>query len=156
MKTQQKLLIALLCLTFAAVGSIQALRPSVAHAEDKVKKSELSNTMGDIDDMMKKLRRSIRKPETNAQSLQLLADIEKAMVACKSMTPSKAATVPADQKDKFIAAYRKEMAGTIINLCELEQAILDGDNAKAVEIYKGITEREDKAHDQFKPKDEEK
>ena len=48
------------------------------------------------------------------------------------------------------------MAGTLINFCELEQAILDSDNAKAVEIYKGITDREDKDHDQFKEKDEEK
>ena len=139
MKHDQKLLTLTLCLAFAGALSIHWLRPAPAHAEDKVKKSELSNTMGDIDDMMKKLRRSIRKPETNAQSLQLLAGIEKDMIACKSMTPSRSGYCsPPIKGINSSPPNRKEMAGTIINFCELgEQAILDGDNAKAVRDLQG-------------------
>jgi hypothetical protein len=145
-----------LCLAITIAISTSLLHPPRAHAEDKVKKSELANNMSDIDDTMKKLRRSIRKPEADAQSLQLIADLQRQMLTCKTMIPSKTAKIPEADRPKFIAAYRKEMAGVMINFCELEQAILDGDHPKAIDIYKSITEREDKAHDQFMEKDQDK
>jgi hypothetical protein len=151
-----KIPITTLCLAMAIIPSTLFLHPRSVHAEDKVKKSELANNMEDVDEMMKKLRRSIRKPEADAQSLQLIVDLQKQMLTCKTMTPSKAAKLPESDRPKFIAAYRREMAGVIINFCELEQAILDGDHPKAIDIYKSITDREDKAHDQFMEKDQEK
>jgi indole-3-glycerol phosphate synthase len=125
----------------------------LARAEEKVKKSELSNTMSDIDDAMKKLRRDLRKPEKNEESLQLIAEIEKNMLACKSMTPTKAQKIPEADRAKFVTAYRKEMAGVISTFCQMEQALLDGDNAKAQALYKTITTTEDKDHDRFMEKE---
>ena len=151
-----KLSITTLCLALMLVASLPLMHPSRAHAEDKVKKSDLANNMGDIDDTMKKLRRSIRKPESDAQSLQLIADLQKQMLTCKIMITSKTAKIPEADRPKFISAYRKEMAGVMINFCELEQAILDGDHPRAIDIYKSITDREDKANDQFMEKDQEK
>ena len=125
-------------------------------AEVKVQKSELNSEMEDMDEAMKKLRRSIRKAEQNEASLKLLAEIQQKAVSSKGMIPTKTAKVPEADRAKFVLAYRREMAAVIIDLCQMEQALLDGDNAKAQEIYKAIGTREDKDHDQFMQKDEKK
>jgi hypothetical protein len=124
--------------------------------EDKVKKSELNNEMEEMDETFKKLRRSIRKADQNEASLKLIQDLQTRAIASKEMIPTKAAKVPEADRAKFVTAYRKEMAAVIIDFCHVEQALLDGDNAKAQELYKAIAEREDKDHDQFMQKDEKK
>ena len=124
--------------------------------EEKVQKSELNNTMEDMDEVFKKLRRSIRKAEQNEASLKLIQELQTKAVSCKDMVPTKAAKVPEADRAKFVVAYRKEMAAVIIDLLQMEQALLDGDNAKAQDIYKAIGEREDKDHDQFMQKEEKK
>jgi translation initiation factor 2B subunit (eIF-2B alpha/beta/delta family) len=145
----------MLALPLASV-SHRAMADEPKKTEEKVKKSELNNQMEDMDDAMKKLRRSIRKADQNEASLKLLAEIQEKAVACKSMTPTKTEKLPEADRAKFVLAYRKEMAAVIIDLCQMEQALLDGDNAKAQEIYKAIGVREDKDHDQFMQKDEKK
>jgi hypothetical protein len=122
--------------------------------EEKVTKSELNNTMEDMDEVFKKLRRSIRKADQNEASLKMIQDMQAKCVACKELIPTKAAKVPEADRAKFVTAYRKEMAAVIIDLCQLEQALLDGNNPKAMEIFKSIGEREDKDHDQFMQKEE--
>lgn len=131
-------------------------RPAAAHGEEKVKKSELNNHMEDIDEMMKKLRRTIRKPESNEESLKLITDIEQLMVTSKALIPTKAAKVPEAERPKFVLAYRKEMARVVGIFCQMEEALCDGDNKKAQELYKTITTDEDKDHDQFMQKEEKK
>src|SRR4051812_9978351 len=141
---------------FALPAFMLVSRPTVARAEDKVQKSELHGHMEDIDELLKKLRKSCRKPETNEESLKLLTEIQELMVKSKALVPTRAAKVPEADRAKFIADYRKEMAGTISQFLEMESAILSGDNAKAQDIYKAIVEREDKDHDLFMQKDEKK
>jgi hypothetical protein len=141
-----------------AMPAAYFVRPTVAAAaeEKKVEKSELHGHMEDIDDLLKKLRKTCRKAESNEESLKLITEIQELMVKSKALTPTKAAKIPEGERAKFVADYRKEMAGTIMQFCEMERAILDGDNGKAQEIYKAIVEREDKDHDVFMQKDEKK
>jgi hypothetical protein len=144
-----------LLLPFAACAILMLpLLAQRAHAE--VKKSELNNTMEDMDESWKKLKRTLRKPDQNAESLKLLADMQAKSLTCKGMIPTKAEKVPEADRAKFITAYRKEMTNLLIDLCNIEQAILDGDNAKAVDLYKATNERQDKDHDQFMQKDKDK
>ena len=154
MSNFKKALSIAIVLTFFATGNL--CKVQIARAEEKVKKSELSNTMEDMDEVFKKLKRTIRKAESNKESLKLITELQEKSLVCKGMTPSKAEKVPEADREKFVAAYRKEMAGVIVDLCTMEQAILDGDNAKAQEVYKALVEREDKGHDNFMPKKEEK
>jgi hypothetical protein len=131
--------------------------PLLAHrAHAEVKKSELNNTMEDMDESWKKLKRTLRKPDQNAESLKLLADMQAKSVTCKGMIPTKAEKIPEAERAKFVNAYRKEMVALLVDLCNIEQAILDGDNAKAVDLYKATNERQDKDHDQFMQKDKNK
>jgi hypothetical protein len=151
MKSLNKILIVLVSVATLAV-SLTTVRRALA----EVKKSELRNQMEDMDEDFKKLKRTVRKAEQNEQSLKLLTAIQQRMVLCKEMTPERAAKVPEADRPKFLKDYRREMAGVIINLCEVEQAILDGDNSKATDLYKAIVEREDKDHDSFMEKEEKK
>ncbi|MDB5333175.1 MAG: hypothetical protein JWP03_4326, partial [Phycisphaerales bacterium] len=59
-----------------------------ARAEEKKQKTELHKQMESIDEGMKKLRRSLRKKEANAESLETIVKIEDAAIACKKMSPS--------------------------------------------------------------------
>src|SRR6266478_1138384 len=75
--------------------------PRVGVAEEK-KKTELNNRMEEMDTSFKKLKSSIRSAQQDAQSLELIGKIEQLAITCKAMTPSKAATVPADKRDAFL------------------------------------------------------
>ena len=145
-----------IAMVFSFFAAMTLCKVQVARAEEKVKKTELNNAMEEMDDAMKKLKRTIRKAETNKESLKLISEIQKQSLLSKDMTPTKTDKLPEADREKFVKAYRKEMAAVIVDLCQMEQAILDGDNAKAQEIYKALVEREDKGHDQFMPKKEEK
>jgi glycerol-3-phosphate O-acyltransferase len=122
--------------------------PRVSLAEEKVK-TELNKQMEEMDASFKKLKSSLRSAQTDKQSLEYITKIEQIAIACKSMTPSKAATVPADQHDKFVLAYRKEMAHLVADMAAMETALLDGDRPKAQELYKKLTTDKEDGHDKF-------
>jgi hypothetical protein len=157
--SNRSLKVALLSVVVAAAGMSLPWSPAynrAVAAEEKVQKSELNNQMEDMDESFKKLKRTLRKSEQNAESLKLIADLQQKSVLCKGMVPMKAAKVPEAERAKFVTEYRKEMAGVIIQFCEMEQALLDNNNEKAIEIYKALVERQDKDHDQFMQKEEKK
>jgi len=124
-----------------------------ALAEDKKPQTPMGKAMVQIDDGMKKLRRSLRNKDNNAQSLETIAKVEEAALECKSMTPSRATTMPSDQQPAYLTDFRKQMAALLINMCNMETAVLDGDNAKAQQIYKQLKQQEEDGHDQFMPSD---
>ncbi len=125
----------------------------IALAEEKKEKTELHHRMKDMDDAMKKLRGTLKSADKNAQSLELIAKIEQLGLTCKALVPSKAATLPEADRPKFIAAYRKDMALVIAEVCKMEMAVLDGDNAKAQESFDALKDQEEKSHDQFNEED---
>src|SRR5438067_1098719 len=96
-KRMNKKLISLAAAVLFAIPIAQfAARPSVAVAaeEKKVEKSELHGHMEDIDDLLKKLRKTCRKAESNEESLKLITEIQELMVKSKALTPTRAAKVP--------------------------------------------------------------
>src|SRR4051794_34331441 len=93
---------------------IQTARAAVAAAQDekesKEKKvadldTELAKQMEVIDGGMKKLRRSLRKAESNKESLETIEKVHAAAVKSKDMVPARAAKVPEAERAKFVAAY---------------------------------------------------
>jgi hypothetical protein len=138
----------------ALVGGVYFSAARRAVAEDKTPKSDLAKAMEQIDDGMKKLRRSLRSKDNDAASLATIANIEQAALTAKSLTPRRATTMPSDQQPPFVAEYRKQMAALVIAMCNMETAVLDGDNAKAQDIYKQMKQQEEDGHDQFMPEDD--
>lgn len=122
--------------------------PRSAFAEEK-QKTELHKQMEEMDKSFKQLKRTIRSAAQDKQSLELIGKIEQLAVSCKALTPSKTKTEPADKQEKFVLAYRKEMAHLIADMCAMETALLDGDHAKAQELYKKIDTDKEDGHDKF-------
>ena len=136
-----------------AVAFLCIAAPRISFAEEK-KKSELHERMEEMDKAFKQLKRTIRSEAQDKQSLELLGKIEQLAVTCKGMVPSKTKTEPADKQDKFVLAFRKEMAHLIGDFCAMETAILDGDHAKAEQLYKKLADDKENGHDKFMDDDE--
>lgn len=127
-------------------------RPAVAAAEPKEPKNldtPLSKEMETMDEGLKKLRRSLRDPAQNATSLEWIAKIQAATVASKGMTPAMASTIPEADRGKWVINYRKDMAKLLATMAQMEVAVLDGDSAKAQDLYKSLKTQESEGHEKF-------
>ena len=113
------------------------------------KETELQKHMEVIEAAMKKLRRTLRSADQNPESLKQIAEIQKAAKACVDLIPAMASTVPAGERDKFVAAYKKDMEAFIGEVGKMEQAVKDGKNDQALEIHKKLKELEDKGHEKY-------
>lgn len=111
--------------------------------------TELAKQMEEMDDEMKKLRKSLKDAATNAASLETLTKLQQLTVTSKALTPAKAAAMPEAEKAKFVAAYRKDMAGLLAAYAQIEVAVLDGENAKAEDLFKGLKKIEDDGHEKY-------
>jgi soluble cytochrome b562 len=111
--------------------------------------TELAKHMEEIQDNLKKLRKTVKDPAQNKDSLEVLSKIQAATVASKALPPKKAEGKPEAEKAKFIAAYRKDMVALLDHLGKIELALLDNDNAKAEELFKGLKKSEDDGHEKY-------
>ena len=123
--------------------------PAVTRLASAAEDTELAKQMEQMDDEMKKLRKSLKDPAANAASLEALTKLQELTVASKSLVPTKAAALPEAEKAKFVAAYRKDMAGLLAAYAQIEVAVLDGENAKAEELFKGLKKIEDDGHEKY-------
>jgi hypothetical protein len=137
-----------ICLALLA-ASLLVIAPVNGRFAQAAEDTELMKQMEAMQDHLKKLRKSIKDPKENAASLETLTKFQEATVLSKQQVPARAAMVPEAERPKFIAAYRKEMAALLEHLCKIEVAILDGDNAKAEELFKGLKKIEDDGHEKY-------
>src|SRR5215210_658471 len=64
--------------------------------------TELAKQMEVIDEGMKKLRRTLRKAESNKESLEWIEKIDKAAAKSKDLVPALAAKKPEADRAKFV------------------------------------------------------
>src|SRR5438105_8254198 len=81
-----------------------------AAAEEKVQKSELAKHMELMDSAMKKLKRTLRNTDSKDESLELIAKFQQEAIVCKSMVPTRISKIPAPNRARPLAEYRKAMA----------------------------------------------
>jgi soluble cytochrome b562 len=142
-------LAALVCL---GSSTLPRLALAVQDKEEKKVKdldTELAKQMETIDEGMKKLRRSLRKPESNKESLEWIEKIEKAAAKSKDLVPARAAKVPEAERAKFVESYKKDMDTFIKSVGEMKAAVKDGKNDQAQDIYKTLKTQEDKGHEKY-------
>ena len=140
----------------ALAASLFAL-PSAAVAQEKDEEkstvvdldTELAKQMEIIDESLKKLRRTLRKPDSNPDSLVLTEKMEKACVASKDLVPAMASKVPEAERAKWVEAYKKDMEATIKTVGEMKAAVKANNNDKANELYKTLKQLEDKGHEKY-------
>ncbi len=130
-------------------AALLVIAPANARLAFAAEDTELAKHMEEMQDNLKKLRKSVKTPAEDAASLESLTKMQQATVASKALTPKKAATLPEADRAKFVAGYRKEMAALLEHLCKIEVALLDNDNAKAEELFKGLKKIEDDGHEKY-------
>ena len=135
-----------LALLLAGLFIAAQAAPRFAVAADD---TELAKQMEQTDDLLKLLRKSLKVPAENAASLDTLTKLQALTVTQKALVPAKAAEMPEAEKAKFVAGYRKDMAVLLTHLCQIETAVIDGDNAKAEELFKGLKKIEDDGHEKY-------
>jgi soluble cytochrome b562 len=125
------------------------IAPVSSRFAEAAEDTELAKQMEEMNDNLKKLRKSIKNASENAASLETLSKMQHATVAAKVLVPARAAKVPEADRAKFLAGYRKDMAALLEHLCKIEVALLDNDNAKAEELFKGLKKVEDDGHEKY-------
>ena len=129
-------------------------RVARAHEDEKKHKTELHRKMEEIDEGMKKLKRTLKKADQNEASLKVIDKIVALAGECKEMTPSQAAKLPEADRQKFVNDYRATMTKLIETMEQMRKAVADGDNAKALELHKSLKDQEEDGHDKFMESDE--
>ena len=111
--------------------------------------TELARQMTIVEDGLRSLRRSVRDPEKNADSLATVIACERAILGCKGEIPSMTAQVPEADREAFVTAFRLEMVSLLENFLELEKALLEERNDELRDLYKALKSMEDPAHERF-------
>src|SRR5215213_5047647 len=98
--TKRTVLAVMLSAMVGAPAGMQFARAAAQDDKDSKEKkvvdldTELAKQMEVIDSGVKKLRRSLRKAESNKDSLETIEKVHAAAVKAKDMTPAMAAKVP--------------------------------------------------------------
>lgn len=120
--------------------------PAAAYAADE---SPIAEQMEIISAGMKQLRRALREEGQQEQCLTILAEIEKAALYAKVLTPPMAESLPEGDRPKFVADFRKTMVELITKMLALETALIDGETEAITAAFQALRAMEDSGHERF-------
>jgi RecA/RadA recombinase len=135
----------------AAPGAAPAVAPAGAPDEDK--KTEIEMRMDKVGKAFRKLRKQVADPTQNASSIDLVATMVANLKEAAGFTPEKAADLPEDQREKFVADYKAGLKDMETTLGKLSDALTANDNATAATLVKQVFQAEKDDHKQFKKPD---
>lgn len=144
------LVLALAPLAWLAPSTVGAPAPQErGDREGKEEHSPLEERMHSMESALKALRRSLRDPARQSDSLASLAQLQADIVAAKSESPRMLPRVPEAERAKFVADYRREMLHTLELSVAVELALLDGKQEAALAAFEELRGLEDPAHARF-------
>ena len=111
--------------------------------------TELARQMLVVQEHLRHLRRNVRDPEKNADTLVRLQDCEVASLASKAELPVMLERVPEGEREAFLRDYRLEMIRVLEGFLALEKALLEGRQDELRDLYKVIARLEDPGHERF-------
>lgn len=121
-----------------------------AQDDEHEDETPLAQAMHKVEDALKDLRRSVRDPEKQAETLASLVVCQEASLFCKSQPPAMLQSIPAEKQAEFLKAYRLEMIAFERALLDLEAAVLEGKDVEALkEMFTNLKRLEDPAHERF-------
>lgn len=126
--------------------------PSSAAAQENIQ-TELGLHMEDLNTPWRRLRRQVNKPEKNASSLALVAEMRAAAVAASSLIPARTAGLPESQREGFLVEYEAGMKKLVELIDAIAVALKSGDNETATAIVGEINDFRRDAHERFKADD---
>ena len=134
--------------TAAVLASLSIGRwAAVARADED--EPPIVKQMEMINDGYKTLRRAARSGSYDEESLAEIAKMQQAAVTAKGLEPPMLKKVPADKKKAFLAGYHKTMAKLIMQLAEIEIALIDGKTEDATKGIENLALIKKEGHDNF-------
>lgn len=141
-------LICALFLAIAASGPQLAAKADPDHGGEEM--TELGEHMDRLSGAFRKLRRQAGEPAHNAASLDLVSEMREAARAAEKLIPAKAADLPAAEREKFTAAYRKQMGRLLAQLTDIAAAFEAGDNAAAQKRIGELADFQKASHREYR------
>lgn len=114
----------------------------------------LEQAMHRFEDHLRFLRRSLKEPAQDEQSLEHIWQAEQDALAAKALVPEMAAAIAEAERAAFVTDYRKEMVKLVAAMLELEAAFLSGDREATQAAYKAVKALEKPAHERFRVEEE--
>jgi soluble cytochrome b562 len=124
--------------------------PAWTPQKDDEPKTPLAKDMHKIASAVRKLRKQIKDPSSNASSLELVAEIRAAAVAASSETPAWAAEQPEARRAAFVADFQSDMKEFIGKVDAVSAALKAGDNAAAAKGLHALIDAEKASHKEFR------
>jgi soluble cytochrome b562 len=115
----------------------------------------MEKAMKEIDRIHKLLPRRVKDAKKNAESLAMLAEMQKQTIVAKSLPPSNFESKPAAEQAQYIADYRLGMIQLLRQIIDAEEQILKGQHDQATKTVKGLVDLEREGHKKFQPPHEE-
>jgi len=117
-----------------------------AQAEEK---ATLADHMDTINSAVKKLRRSVKNADMNKDSVEVAKGASAAALKCIEIEPDIAKKVPAAEKEKFIAEYKKQMKELSDTFSDMAKLLGENKNEDAEKLVAKLLDQKKKGHDQF-------
>ncbi len=143
-------------LSLLAVACALAFAPiaPVSHAAEA--ETELGQKMDKMGGAFRALRRQIKDPAKNADSLAKVATIKQMAIESVKLDPAMKASIPADKQKKFVADYQAKMKEFVTLTEKLEAALKANNNEEAEKLCGQMADAQKKGHGEFQKKKEKK
>lgn len=128
-------------------------RPTPA-AADAHGNEDLHETMEEMNDLYRQVRRQARDETKNADTADKLHELATLALAAKGHLPAMIGEMPEDQQAELSRTYRTMMNDLVTYLLAAENAVLAGDNAAAWDAVLSANEVKGEGHELFIPEDE--
>ncbi|MDE0915697.1 MAG: hypothetical protein OSB57_11035 [Planctomycetota bacterium] len=139
-----------LVLQFASAKPSHApLQDPEGEAAEEHEETPMEIQMERVEAAMRSLRRSVRKPESRADSLSHVQECQEGLLLAKHLEPMMAANIPEAERPAFVRDYRLGMVEALEAYLELERALLEERDDDAKDLYKKAAGLEDPAHELF-------
>jgi hypothetical protein len=133
---------------FYAMGADDEQRPAAPSTRPS---RVLHEQMESMEKPFKQLTSQVGDKSKNASSLQLVEQLQRATLACKTEIPRKVQRMPATQQGEETSNYRQMMVNLLRHELDLEEQLLNNDNTKAAETVKQMDELQKDGHKEFRP-----
>lgn len=142
-------------LSLLALACALVVAPVHIRAADEPE-TELGTKMDKMGSAFRALRRQVKDPAKNADSLAKLATIKENAAASLKLEPAKTATLPSAEQKKFVADYQAKMKEFIGLVDKLEAALKANNNAEAEKLLGAMADAQKKGHADFQKKKDKK
>ena len=112
----------------------------------------MERDMKAIDRAFKQLKSQIADSSKNESSLDLVNQMEQSTLASKSQIPPRVRRMPATQQAQEASDYRQMMVSLFRLELDLEEQLINGDNAKAAATWDEIDKLQKDGHHEFRGK----